>query len=89
MARQKVQTKQIAVRMKESTLQWLEQESLRSGQSSSELVREGIEMLQKSRDTQAVQGLVQEYLSSLDPSEFQDGLQCLIDMIKERVDGEQ
>lgn len=87
--KKKIQTKQIAVRMKESTLHWLEQESLRSGQSTSELVREGIEMLQKSRDTQAVQGLIREYLADVAPSELVDAIQYLKELIKERVNGEQ
>ncbi|WP_104905448.1 hypothetical protein [Nostoc sp. 'Lobaria pulmonaria (5183) cyanobiont'] len=53
--KQKIQDKQYTTRMKESTLLWLEQESQNSGQSVAELIREGIEMLKKSRTTPVVE----------------------------------
>jgi Arc/MetJ-type ribon-helix-helix transcriptional regulator len=90
MAKQKIQNTQITLRLRESTLQWLENESHKSGQSTAELIREGIELLQaqrKYRDTQEIQGIISEYLNILEASELSEGFDYLIDQIKERISG--
>ncbi|MBN3921673.1 hypothetical protein [Nostoc sp. NMS4] len=80
--KKKIQDKQYATRMKESTLLWLEQESQNSGQSVAELIREGIEMLKKSRITQAVKLTLADIE---DPSELLLALKNLRKEISQKI----
>ncbi|MGJ5628234.1 hypothetical protein [Nostoc sp. CALU 1950] len=80
--KQKIQDKQYTTRMKESTLLWLEQESQNSGQSVADLIREGIEMLKKSRTTPVVEIKLADMV---DPSELLLAIKTLRKEVNQRI----
>lgn len=82
-----MKTKYLGIRLDETTYNWLEQVSEKSGATLSEVVRETLTNRRMSDDTRAVYGKCLGYLASLDHPEFLSGLEGLIEVLKDEING--
>ncbi|MBD2683233.1 MULTISPECIES: hypothetical protein [Nostoc] len=77
-----MKSKQLAFRVDEDTYNWLADQAVESQKTMSEVVRDIFEVTKMSEDTRGVYGKCLDYLSALDSTEFLQGLDGLMSILR-------